>query len=482
MPSGIRYWTVLDSGWSVVPAADEFLRHVRFGRDGAELTTKAYAHGIALYLRWCTRTGRAWPVAAADLGLFITWLKHAPADVSGVEAVDGGQVLAGPGVEPVRGASRINKVLAAVRGFLSHAITAGQAPAEVLELLYELADDRSLPTAARGEWTGLSYRLRARHRLVEPERPVDRAADEEIVDLLRSCRSCRDRLLIVLLMARAGLRRGELAGLRREDIHFMVDSAPLGCQVPGAHLHVVRRDNVNGAWAKSRRQRAVPVDFLVVQAYDQYVFERAECPQAESSDFVLVNLFRQPLGTPMPPDALGDLITSLASRAGLNRRVTAHMLRHAYGSNVVDAGGTLDEVQELLGHASMSSTQVYMHPAPARTHPAARLRPAATDQGDQPGPALPPRHRRHVPAAGCGDDEPADPLGPDRRPVRPDDQVRDRDPDPVGADRGDPAPLPAEQPDAPDPRPCWRSAGRSAASSWPATCATGICNARSTRG
>jgi integrase/recombinase XerD len=88
-------------------------------------------------------------------------------------------------------------------------------------------------------------------------------------------------------MARAGLRRGEVAGLRREDIHFVLDSTSLGCPITGSHVHVVRRDNVNGAWAKSRRSRPVPVDFLVVQAYDQYVFERTGIPTAQSSDFLL---------------------------------------------------------------------------------------------------------------------------------------------------------------------------------------------------
>jgi integrase/recombinase XerD len=47
--------------------------------------------------------------------------------------------------------------------------------------------------------------------------------------------------------------------------------------VEGAHVHVRRRDNPNGAWAKSRRARAVPLDFLVVQAVDQYAAERAAC-------------------------------------------------------------------------------------------------------------------------------------------------------------------------------------------------------------
>ena len=121
--------------------------------------------------------------------------------------------------------------------------------------------ERDLPAQARGEEPRLAWRMRARHRLHEPEATVDRASDEEIVALLRACRSTRDRL-IVLLMARAGLRRGELCGLRRGDVHLLVDSRVLGCAMSRAHLHVVRRDNPNGAWAKSRRQRVVPLDFL----------------------------------------------------------------------------------------------------------------------------------------------------------------------------------------------------------------------------
>ena len=45
LPSGVRYWTVLDEDLAVVAEADAFLRHVRFGRDGSELTTRSYAGG-----------------------------------------------------------------------------------------------------------------------------------------------------------------------------------------------------------------------------------------------------------------------------------------------------------------------------------------------------------------------------------------------------------------------------------------------------
>lgn len=365
LPSGARYWTVLDEKLAVVDEADAFLRHLRFGRDGSELTTRAYAGGIALFLRWCARTGRHWHAGVEQLGLFITWLRHAGPQASAPEVVAGGQVLVGPGEEPARGARRINGVLTAVRGFVAHAVSTGQAPGRLMALIYELADERDLPEQARGEESRMAWRLRARHRLHEPETAVDRASDEEIVALLRACRSARDRL-VVLLMARAGLRRGELCGLRRSDVHLLADSRLLGCEVERAHLHVMRRDNPNGAWAKSRRQRAVPLDFLVVQAFDAYEFERLRVPQAAESDFVLVNLFREPVGAPLRPDAVNELLTACSRRAGLDRMVRPHQLRHAFGSNLADAGSALDEIAELLGHASMSSSQVYLHPDPAR--------------------------------------------------------------------------------------------------------------------
>lgn len=366
LPSGARYWTVLDDRLAVVADADAYLRHVRFGRDGSELTTRSYAGGVALFLRWCARSGRDWQSGVEHLGLFITWLRHAGPAVSGAEPADGSVVLAGPGAEPVRGARRINGVLAAVRGFVTHAVTSGRAPAGLLPLIYELADDRDLPVEARGEDDArMAWRMRARHRLHEPEPMVDRASDAEIVALLRACRSARDRL-IVLLLARAGLRRGELCGLRRADVHLLPDSRVLGCEVARAHLHVLRRDNVNGAWAKSRRQRWVPLDFLAVQAFDGYQLERLTVPRAGESDFLLVNLFRDPVGAPMRPGAINELLSACSRRAGLPRQVRPHQLRHAFGSNLADAGSGLDEIAELLGHASMSSSQVYLHPDPAR--------------------------------------------------------------------------------------------------------------------
>lgn len=357
MPSGMRYWTVIDDELRVEPVADAYLRHVRFGRDAAESTTKTYAGAIALYLCWCAATGQDWRAAAARMPSFVLWLRHATSPP--------GAVAGAVGSAAVRGPRRINCVLAGVREFLAFAVDHGHAPTTVLGHLYELADSRDLPAEARGEDGAWRLRMKARHRVPVARQRPDRASDEDVVGLLRACRSARDRLL-VLLLARAGLRRGELVGLRREDLHFLIDASSLGCSFPGSHLHVVRRPNSNGAWAKSRHSRCVPVDQLVVQAHDHYVTERARTLAARESDFVFVNLFRAPLGAPMSPQAVNELLAAASRRAGLERPVHPHALRHTFASNVLDAGGSVDEVQELLGHQSISSSQVYLHPAPQR--------------------------------------------------------------------------------------------------------------------
>jgi len=377
LPSGARYWTVLDENLAVVPVADGFLRYVRFGRDGAESTTKSYAGSIALFLRWCALTGRTWQAGAGQLALFMSWLRHAGPAVPGAAADGaGGVVLAGPGAAPARSARRVNAVLTAVRGMVVHAVTTGQADGQLLAAVYEVADARDLPGTARGDEAGMSWRMRARHRVHEPARPADRAGDEQIAAVLRACRSARDAL-IVLLLARAGLRRGEALGLRRADVHLLADSSALGCAVARPHVHVIRReDNPNGAWAKSRRPRVVPLDFVTVRAFDAYEFERMGVPQAAGSDLVFVNLFRAPLGAPMRLDAVNDLLAAASRRAGLGTAVRPHQLRHAFGSGIADAGSGIDVIADLLGHASVSSSQVYVHPDPRRLRAAVDMVPS----------------------------------------------------------------------------------------------------------
>jgi site-specific recombinase XerD len=183
--------------------------------------------------------------------------------------------------------------------------------------------------------------------------------------MLEAASCWRDRFLLVLLWF-GGLRIGEALGLRRSDLHFMASSTSVGCQVPGPHVHVVRRDNSNRASAKSRDSRAVPVGAWVLAYYDRYVEERLACPVADGCDFAFVNLFHSPLGAPMTDSAVRQLFGRLGRRAGLARPVRPHMLRHACGTEMAQAGVPIDVVQSVLGHRSILSTQMYVHPGPAR--------------------------------------------------------------------------------------------------------------------
>src|SRR5260370_30446584 len=98
-------------------------------------------------------------------------------------------------------------------------------------------------------------------------------------------------------------------------------------------------------------------------------------------DCVLVNLFRERAGAPVPPAAVNDIISAAVRRAGLARQVTPHQMRHAFGSNVADAGGAADEIADLMGHRSLSSTKVYLHPDPARLRDAVRRAPSPRPAG-----------------------------------------------------------------------------------------------------
>ena len=184
LPSGARYWTVVDDELAVVPDADAHLGHLRFSRDASELTTKSYAGGhrtvppLVHAHRPFVAGRRGTP------GLFMTWLAHSGQLPGGAVAGSGGvagEALIGPGRSPVSSARRIKVALTAVRGFVAHAVTSGQTPVDLMPVVCEPADDRSLPETARREDSRMGWRLRARNRLHEPESAVNRASDEDIV-------------------------------------------------------------------------------------------------------------------------------------------------------------------------------------------------------------------------------------------------------------------------------------------------------------
>jgi len=141
----------------------------------------------------------------------------------------------------------------------------------------------------------------------------------------------RDEAVLALLYG-CGLRISEALALKRAD-------APLG-------------DSVR-ILGKGSKTRIVPVLPEVRRAVGAYV---------DALPFVLdpdARLFRAKRGAPLPPRRVQELMALLRGRLGLSERATPHALRHSFATHLLGAGADLRSIQELLGHASLSTTQRY---------------------------------------------------------------------------------------------------------------------------
>jgi integrase len=334
---------------------------LRLGRGRAVSTTRLYATNLTFYFDWLDRSGISVEDGPRHLGRFVHWLKTSPV------------TRAGAGAGRPRDGARINHMLGTVREMYKHAVSAGRLDSAMLDRLYVVGDDRYYPAEARRDDGMLRSVLKPLHSVrVTRRASVDAARPEEFDAMVRACLHWRDRFLLVLLYF-AGLRVGEALGLRMSDLHFVDSAASLGCSFTGPHLHLIPRENHNGASVKSGRKRIVPVEVFALQVFDRYLRrERDACPAAAACDFVLVNLWSEPLGAPMKKDRVQALFRALSRRAGLQRPIHPHMLRHSAGTAWARAMG-ISEAQSLLGHASPSSTGVYLHPGEADMREAVRL-------------------------------------------------------------------------------------------------------------
>lgn len=143
--------------------------------------------------------------------------------------------------------------------------------------------------------------------------------------------AARDAAVLLLLYG-SGLRVGEAVGLT------------------GAVLPIGETIAVTGKRAKTR---IVPVLTPVRAAIEQYA---TLCPWPTSRD---APLFRGAKGGPLSADLVRRAVRGARGRLGLSERTTPHALRHSFATHLLGRGADLRSLQELLGHASLSSTQVY---------------------------------------------------------------------------------------------------------------------------
>jgi site-specific recombinase XerD len=361
------YWTVYDGGYEPVEVADVYLRRVRFGSGKAPGTTRMYASNLALFFEFCLATGRSLRAAALEFDRFVHYLVVTPVE------------RRGRGHGQLRSPERVNHILVAVRELYREAVAYGLLDREVLRALFRVEHGFVLP-AGVVEGQELSWHARPRHQLRGAGRGRPATVSlEQFSALIAACRTWRDRSILALL-GRAGLRRGEAVTLRLSDVHLAESSREVGCAEPGPHVHVRRREDLDGDAVKSIDPRVVPADDLVVFCLDHYLLERAAVPEAAGCDWLLVNLESAHRGRGMTSGRVGALLRSLSRRAGLEGVVTPHRLRHSFASELEASGAGLVLIQELLGHRQITSTQVYVQPGAAalraaveRAHSRARL-------------------------------------------------------------------------------------------------------------
>jgi integrase/recombinase XerD len=138
------------------------------------------------------------------------------------------------------------------------------------------------------------------------------------------------------LLVATGLRVGELCGLKLSDI--------------SPDCAVMR------VYGKGSRDRVVYVaDLSLRESLKRLVASRRS--RSESDGALLINRF----GTPMKPQSVRLKLRRFAAEAGLQRRVTPHMLRHTAATLLIETGVDIRFVQRLLGHSSIATTEIYTH-------------------------------------------------------------------------------------------------------------------------
>ncbi|MGH7531685.1 MAG: site-specific tyrosine recombinase XerD [Gemmatimonadales bacterium] len=147
----------------------------------------------------------------------------------------------------------------------------------------------------------------------------------------------RDRALLELAYG-GGLRVSELCGLTLADLWL--------------------DDQVVRVFGKGSKERVVPIGRSVIGTVAVYLRQlRPELDRGESGHRLLLNV----RGRPLSRVGAWGVVKKAAARAGVRKRVTPHTLRHSFATHLLEGGADLRAVQEMLGHADLSTTQIYTH-------------------------------------------------------------------------------------------------------------------------
>lgn len=289
---------------------EDFLVYLRHERGQAEHTQRTYSALLKKFISWAGGNGIAsWTdVTVKHLQSF---LQHERTRLR-----DG---------DPDGSAKRMSTEsvyleIAALRAFYRFAENEKLLPANVAETLSLPRRWKRLPKALTNDEIT---------RLLTPEEPA-------------MPHSLCDQAVLELAYA-SGLRLAELRALRLEQLHL-----------DAGFVTVIGKGN---------KERVVPVGRKAVEALTSYLEAgrpKLVTPRSPAS------VFLSNRGTPFAQTTLWGRIKRRVRRSGIERNVTPHMLRHSFATHLLEHGADLRVIQELLGHASINTTEIYTHVAGSR--------------------------------------------------------------------------------------------------------------------
>jgi integrase/recombinase XerD len=286
---------------------EDFLQHLRHERGQAEHTQRTYAALLNRFVAWANQQGiNDW--TSVQLRHLMSFLEQererAPADA--------------PKGSPRRLSSEsVYLEIAALRALYRFAENEKVLP-------INMAENLSFPR----RWQRLPKALSSQEidKLLTPEQPE---TPQRLCDLA-----------ILESAYASGLRLAELRNLRLEQLHL-----------ESGFINVIGKGN---------KERVVPLGRKAILALQRYLETgRPKLVTARSP----ANLFLTKRGTPFAAVTMWLRIKQRVRRAEIERNITPHMLRHSFATHLLENGADLRVIQELLGHASISTTEVYTHVA-----------------------------------------------------------------------------------------------------------------------
>ncbi len=305
---------------SIQALVKDFCRDLEIEQNASVHTVRAYAHDLKEYADWCLRR-KIDPlnVTHRDLRAFLADLDKARYE-----------------------RTTINRHLSSLRSFFRWLNTTGVIDDDPASALQGPKQGKHLPSVIR---PSDMVKLLSVHMLSSDsaESGCSRAAGEGgYGGAVGRAVEMRDQAILEFLYA-CGARISEASGLKVS-----------GVDLEQGQVRV---------FGKGGKERIIPLHELCIGAMNRYLYDaRPILLRGRTSIYFFVSTRGNQMGT----DAMRKMFKQTVRAAGLDESLSPHDMRHTFATDLLDGGADLRSVQEMLGHASLSTTQIYTHLSPTR--------------------------------------------------------------------------------------------------------------------